>query len=55
MLMTKENTICLYLITSVHTNGHAHGAEHSSERGYSLKEYPTQQQMNGVISLLGKI
>jgi hypothetical protein len=55
MLTIRENTICLYLITSVHTNGHAHGAGHSSERGYSLKEYLTQQQMKSAISLLVKI
>ena len=54
-LTIRENTICLYLMTSGRTKSQAHGAGHSSERGYTLKEYLTQQQMNSAISLLVKI
>ena len=55
MIIIMENTICLYLTTSVHTNGHAHGAGHSSERGFFLKEYLTPKQVNSAISLLVKV
>jgi hypothetical protein len=54
-LTIRENTSCLYLMTSGHTRSHAYGAGYSSDRGYTLKEYLTQQQMNSAISLLVKI